>query len=266
MGALIVLLCALFVFIRSGIALRLTARFRPGAVMGYVSSRQRSVSRRLFLFARWFGGLRLRFEGYEGPDLPPVFLLVSNHQSLVDIPALTVAFSRHPLRFVAKKELSRGIPYISIILRIGGHAIISRTGDYRKGHEELRRFAELARQGICPVVFPEGTRSRTGRVGGFYAGAVRIILERARIPVLSVAVDGGYRMSTVPGLLRNLRGTFYRVKPLTLYRAPNGKREILEVLAKIETEIAVQIGAWRDEEEKKPIPSGWVESRPSQAL
>ena len=73
----------------------------------------------------------------------------------------------------------------------GGHGLISRTGNYREGQQELSRFAGLTAQGICPVIFPEGTRSRTGRVRDFYAGGVRIILETAHMPVLSVAVDGG---------------------------------------------------------------------------
>ena len=155
---------------------------------------------------------------------------------------------------MAKKSLSRGIPYASTSLRWGRHALISRTGDYRAGNMELRRFAGLTEQGICPVVFPEGTRSRTGRVNEFYTGAVRIILEQAPIPVLSVALDGGYRLSTLRQLLRNLRGAHYRVKPLTLYPAPKGKREISELLVRIRAEIEAQVREWREAEGG---PSSW---------
>ena len=125
--------------------------------------------------------------------------------------------------------------------------MISRTSDFREGHRELVRFADLAKRGICPAVFPEGTRSKTGFVKSFQAGAVRIILERARLPVLSVAVDGGWRISNLPKALLRLSGTRYRVKPLTLYPAPKGKREILELLATIEKELGGQICAWRRE-------------------
>ncbi len=98
------------------------------------------------------------------------------------------------------------------------------------------------------MVFPEGTRSRTGRVNDFYTGAVRIILEQSPIPVLSVAVDGGYHLSTLRRLLKNLRGARYRVKPLTLYPIPRGKREISELLVRIQAEIAAQVKVWRDAE------------------
>jgi 1-acyl-sn-glycerol-3-phosphate acyltransferase len=244
MGPALVMICSLALFIRSELWLRFVARVRPERLMDLVTRFQPSISRRLFIFARILGGLRTDFA--QAPaGIPKVALIVSNHQSLVDIPALAVSFPFHALRYVAKRELSRGVPYVSTSLRLGRHALISRTGDYRQGQAELRRFASLADAGICPVVFPEGTRSRTGKVRPFYAGAVRIILEHRPMPVLSVAVDGGYRMSTVPRLLGNMRGTHYRVKPLTLYPAPHGKREIIDLLGTVEKEISAQVNAWR---------------------
>jgi 1-acyl-sn-glycerol-3-phosphate acyltransferase len=245
MAAALALFCALFIFIRAGIILRLVALFRPDALLEHVSRTSPIISRTLFACPRMIAGFRLEVERWRGPRLPKVFLLVSNHQSLIDIPALMAAFPRHALRFVAKKELGRGLPYISFVLRRGYHALISRTSDFRAGHEELVRFADLARRGICPAVFPEGTRSKTGFVKSFQAGAVRIILDRAHLPVLSVAVDGGFSISNLPKLLTRLRGTRYRIKPLTLYPAPKGKREMLELLATIEQELGAQVCAWR---------------------
>jgi 1-acyl-sn-glycerol-3-phosphate acyltransferase len=243
-GAALVLACALFIFVRAGIILRIVAAFRPGSLLAHVSRTSPVISRSLFRCARMIAGLRPEFEKWRGPKLPPVFLLISNHQSLVDIPALMAAFPRHGLRFVAKKELGRGIPYISVALR-RAHSLISRTSDFRQGHRELARFAEMAREGICPAVFPEGTRSKTGYVKSFQTGAARIIMERAKIPVLSVAVDGGWRISKLHSLVTRLRGARYRVRPLTLYPAPKGKREIMDLLATIEKELSGQILDWR---------------------
>jgi 1-acyl-sn-glycerol-3-phosphate acyltransferase len=201
------------------------------------------ISRKLFYLARVFGGLRMENERFKG-TLPRVFLMISNHQSLADIPALMLAFPSRDLRFVAKKELGRGLPYISTSLHLGHHALIYRKGNFRQGQRELRRFGALTRRGICPVVFPEGTRSRTGEVRSFFAGAVRVILEHSPVPVLSVAVDGGYRVSTLPRLMNNMRGTLYRVKPLTLYPAPRGKKEISDLLGRVEGEIIAQVREW----------------------
>jgi 1-acyl-sn-glycerol-3-phosphate acyltransferase len=247
MGSGLLLLCVLLIFLRGEALVRYYVRRRPDRLLDHVNRTQPQISRKLFFLARVLGGLRTDFQRYRGP-LPRVFLVVSNHQSLADIPVLALTFPGHSLRFLAKKELGRGIPYVSAVLRLGGHCLISRTANYREGQQELKRFAGLADQGICPVVFPEGTRSRTGRVRDFFAGAVRIILESHPVPVLSVAMDGGYRMSSLPKILNRMRGTLYRVKPLTLYPAPRGKREILELLETIHGEIAAQVNTWRDAE------------------
>jgi 1-acyl-sn-glycerol-3-phosphate acyltransferase len=112
----------------------------------------------------------------------------------------------------------------------------------------MRELAGLSRKGICPVVFPEGTRSRDGSVRGFYAGALRVMLEHQAMPVLSVAVDGGYRIATMPRLMLHSRGVRYRVRPLTLYPAPRGKREIIDLAQRMEREISAQVAAWRRED------------------
>jgi 1-acyl-sn-glycerol-3-phosphate acyltransferase len=255
-GGALFLFCLLFVFLRCEVLLRWYARFRPSGLQKFISDLHPTTGRRLFFLARMFANVRAQFERYRGP-LPPVFLVISNHQTLADIPALTVVFPRHPMRFVAKKSLGHGIPYVSTSLRWGHHALISRTGDYREGQQELRRFADLSKEGICPAVFPEGTRSRSGEVGAFFSGAVRIILERTPMPVVSVAIDGGYRIATLARLLGKLRGTYYRIKPLTLYPAPHGKREIMELLEKVRREIVGQVEVWRKGDQKRGVrPQG----------
>lgn len=241
--SILVVLCALFLFVRSEIALRFAALGGCERLMDAVSHHQHAIPRKLFWLARVFAGMRVSVE--HRVAVPRIFLLVSNHQSLIDIPALTTAFPCHDLRFVAKRELSRGLPYISYALRVGRHALISRKGDFRQGRRALTRFADLAAEGICPVVFPEGTRSRTGAVKSFQTGAFRIVLERSPMAVLSVAVDGGYRLATLPGIMRNLHGARYRMRPLTLYPAPRGKREIAALASRIEAEISGQIREWR---------------------
>jgi 1-acyl-sn-glycerol-3-phosphate acyltransferase len=244
MGPYFMLLCMFAVFFRGEFLLLWMGLRSPRVFMEWLSRYQPRISRRLFSFARMLGGMRSDIQGFPGA-LPPVFAIISNHQSLVDIPAIAIAFPTRSLRWVAKKELGRGIPFVSRSLRFGQSALISRKSDFRAGQKELKRFAALARQGICPVIFPEGSRSRTGMVKDFFAGAVRTVLEQESLPVLSVAVDGGYRVSTLPHLLLHVRGTLYRVKPLTLYPAPHGKREVMELLSRIHDEIGEQVTAWR---------------------
>jgi 1-acyl-sn-glycerol-3-phosphate acyltransferase len=243
MGAALFLLTLLALFVRGDLRLLAVRRRGRAALMKEVSNGQRVLARQLFQLARMFGGLRTDFRRFAGP-LPSVFVVVCNHQSIADIPAVATVFPRHGVRFVAKRELGRGIPYVSRSLRFGESALVSRTKDFSKGQKALRRFAALSEEGICPVIFPEGTRSRSGKVQDFYNGAVRIVLEGHPLPVLSVAVDGGQRIATITRVLTRLRGTTFRVKPLTLYPAPHGKKEIIELLGKLRTEISAQVEAW----------------------
>ena len=244
MGAVLFLFCVFMLFVRGDVALLRANRRGRAAVMAQVSDGQRALARKVFFLAVLLGGLRTDFRKFPGV-LPRVFMIVSNHQSLADIPAITLGFSRHGVRFVAKRELRRGVPYVSRSLRFGRSALVSRTRDFGEGQNELRKLAAVSREGICPLIFPEGTRSKTGRLQEFYSGAVRVILERHPMPVLSVAVDGGHSIATIPRLLLHLRGATYRVKPLTLHPAPHGKKEIMELLAKMKLEISDQVASWR---------------------
>jgi 1-acyl-sn-glycerol-3-phosphate acyltransferase len=244
-GAILTVLCVFFMLFRAEILLRtrLLLVRRPG-VLVWVTDRQVLISRKIFILCRMLTGFRLSFEALPGVPLPRTFLLVSNHQSLLDIPVLMASFPRHGLRFVTKKELGRGLPYISLALRLGGHALISRTGDFGKGRREMKKLASRTAEGVCPVVFPEGTRSRDGGMHPFLSGAFRIILDTAPLPVLSVAIDGGWRMAKLLRIFGVLGSSHYRVKPLTLYPPPRGKREILDVLARAEGEIGAQLAEW----------------------
>ena len=243
MGSVFLLLSLLGLFLRGDLQLLSAARRGRATLMTEVSDGQRALARKLFHLAGLLAGLRTDFRRFTG-TLPRVFMIVSNHQSLADIPAIATVLPRHGVRFVAKRELGRGIPYVSRNLRFGESALVSRTKDFGEGQRALRRLGALSEEGICPVIFPEGTRSRSGKVQDFFNGAVRVILERYPMPVLSVAVDGGHKIATITRVLLHVRGTTYRAKPLTLYPAPRGKKEIIALLGKLKAEISSQVERW----------------------
>jgi 1-acyl-sn-glycerol-3-phosphate acyltransferase len=256
MRAILYMLFFLYHIIREDLVIRTQVLFRgrprrgerpPRWLLDAVTHSQILTGRLIFFVAQRISGFRIYNEAYHSGKLPPVFLLIANHQSLADIPILYYSFPGHSLRFVIKRELGRGIPMVSLISRVGGHALVSRTGDFREGKREMVKLARLASEGISPVIFPEGRRSKTGRLLKFNSGAFRIILETTPLPVLSVAIDGGYRISKLTRIFTNLGKTRYQVKPLTLYPPPKGKRETLELLGKIEAEIAFQLRLWRSE-------------------
>lgn len=209
------------------------------------------IIRRLFSILRWPGGFRYEPDGGPPPDLPERFLVVANHQSLLDIIVVMSYFgSCRAVRLVSKRELGRFIPLVSLVLRIQGHALISRKGEAKQAMDELARFARLcARRGVDPVIFPEGTRSRTGSVGIFHSAGVRRILEEGgSLPVLALAIDGGWKVRNIRGLLRNLRGGRYRVRTAGIYPAPAGKKEILEILERARASISEIVDRWHAED------------------
>ncbi len=126
------------------------------------------------------GGVRI-----ENPRRP--YVVVSNHQSMADIPVL----SHVPweMKWVAKEELFR-IPVVGWMLRLAGDIRLNRT-DRRSGARTLVA-AEKYLAGKCSVIlFPEGTRSMDGRVRQFSEGAFYLAIK-AGVPVLPIAVDGSH--------------------------------------------------------------------------
>jgi 1-acyl-sn-glycerol-3-phosphate acyltransferase len=193
---------------------------------------------------RVYSGMRLERTSRLGGPLPPQFLILSNHQSLLDIPILAWAFRGRSVGFVAKAELTRGLPGLSFVLRKGRHALVPRRGDFRSAHRQLVRLARGIRQDVCPVIFPEGTRSRDRKVGPFHSAAVRTLLARRQIPVLAVALDGGGKVSRLMDILKNLGRCVYRVRLLRLYPAPADRLEVQGVIAGSHALITEQVETW----------------------
>jgi 1-acyl-sn-glycerol-3-phosphate acyltransferase len=123
------------------------------------------------------------------------YLLIANHQSLLDIPIIgATLFSNYP-KYVSKRELARWLPGISYNLRRGGNAIIER-GDRRQATEAIREMATTAEaRGVSAVIYPEGTRSRGGELRRFKKPGTVALLEAAPdTPVVPVTIDGSWRL------------------------------------------------------------------------
>lgn len=178
-------------------------------------------------------------------ELPQQFLIMSNHQSLLDIPVYMNFLRDRDLRFVAKAELGRHVPLVSEMLRVHEHALVPRTGSPSVAMRTLDKFAErTVQRGQIPVIFPEGTRSRDGKLRNFYAAGFRRILDKAPMPVVVCALDGGYKISTLDGIIRNLQDGSYRVKILKIYPAPTCKQEQLAILEEGKSLIQSQLDEW----------------------
>ncbi len=132
-------------------------------------------------------GVKLHVEGKEAiSDGVPRFFM-GNHQSALDIPIIMAALNGH-VRFMAKDTLFR-IPLFGWILYRYGFAPIKRTNP-RVTLRSLERMLErLRRNPISMAVFPEGTRSRDGRLLPLRRGTMKVG-QRSGLPVVPFSIDG----------------------------------------------------------------------------
>lgn len=177
-----VLAVAAYMF-RAMIEFSLRRAFRPAGL-------EKAVTRDYKAWAGYIKRIfRLNLEVHGREHLPPEdgrrLVVVSNHQSQLDIPVLVAALDRH-LGFVAKRELGR-IPLLAFWIRQLGCVLVDRSN-----RTEAHRALEAAAKGmgLSPVVvFPEGTRSKDGALLPLKLGGFRLaILARARI--LPVHIEG----------------------------------------------------------------------------
>jgi 1-acyl-sn-glycerol-3-phosphate acyltransferase len=146
-------------------------------------------------------GARLEVDGAERVDWSRPVLLACNHQSVIDACAMFRA-APVPLYFLLKQEMAR-VPFVGWYARACGMLFIDR--DNRRAGARLRReAAALLRGGGCLCLFPEGTRSRTGQVAPFKAGALQAAID-AGVDVVPVAIDGAGDVLPPTG--------FFRVRP-----------------------------------------------------
>jgi len=204
-----------------------------------------------------YRGFAVQFENRIGQPLPERYVVVSNHQSLLDIPIIMDLLpDGGRARFVAKQELAWGIPLISLLLRTSGHCLVRRKGDALQAVRSVRAMAQRCKaEGTIPAIFPEGTRSRTGALGIFHSAGYRKILEVEPLPILVIAVEGGWKVAKLRDFFRNFGKTAYSVRFLAVLPAPNGRKEALAMLEKSRALIAESLEESRGER-PRTRPSG----------
>ena len=191
-------------------------------------------------------GTRFEVERSEAirPNTP--YLVVSNHQSMFDIPLIgALLFTNYP-KFVAKKDLAHGIPSISYNLRRGGNAIINRNRrDVALAAIEQLGREQVTARGVSAVIFPEGTRAKQGELGKFHVqGTLALLAAAPQAEVVPVAIDGMWRVSQA-GLRPVPFGTRVHVSiGAPLPRSAEEDRE--QILARAQVHIESALHSWRE--------------------
>jgi len=177
------------------------------------------------LFA--LAGIQLEVQGWEAlpesiraGNQPVVFM--STHESNLDPPVLIRAIPVQAT-FISKKELIWA-PLVGWAAWVGGTIFLDR-GKREQAKQSLREAARRIHAGRTVVIFPEGTRTRSGRLGTFKKGGFALAQD-ADVPVVPVSTTGGFRILPAGGW-RLRPGTYRIVFGRPVHPADHPSREAL---------------------------------------
>jgi len=140
-------------------------------------------------------GTTYKIENRETIPTGVPIIFVCNHQSMYDIIAMIWYFRRFHCKFVSKKELGSGIPSVSYNLKHGGSVLIDRK-DPKQAIPAIKGLSEyIEKYKRAAVIFPEGTRSKTGKPKEFAQNGVKILCKYAPSAyVVPVSINNSWKM------------------------------------------------------------------------
>jgi 1-acyl-sn-glycerol-3-phosphate acyltransferase len=185
-------------------------------------------------------GTRFTFNNPHKIEKGVPLILVSNHQSMYDIPPLIWYLRKHHVKFISKKELGKGIPSVSYNLRHGGSVLIDRKNALGS-IKAIENFAQrVEKNNWAAAIFPEGTRSRDGNPKAFKTkGLITMFKHMPSALVVPISINNSWktlRYGKFPmGLGANIKFTVH--KPIKL----SERTDQLELIAEVEKTISESI-------------------------
>lgn len=224
---------ALVIFHPIQVVLRFTGGYHP---------RKKSVDvlNYILVYGLVIMGAKIRFKGFDLLPKDRPFIIVSNHQNTFDIPPIVIGFRKHHPKYVSKIELAKGIPSISYNLRHGGSALIDRKNPRQAVVEIMKLGKHIEKEKYCASIFPEGTRSKDGKVKKFqHAGIASLLKYSPSALIVPYVIDGNSELMKNG----NFPLTFGTELTYTVLPAidPTG-RDIKELTAEIEMKIKAELG------------------------
>lgn len=132
--------------------------------------------------------LPVTVEGLEHIQPGQSYVFVSNHQSMFDV-WLIYGWLPVIFKWLMKAEL-RKVPFVGIACKAAGHIFVDRKNP-KAAMESMEDIKKQLKDGVCTVIFPEGTRTKDGQVGRFKRGAFQIALD-LKLPIIPISLNGCY--------------------------------------------------------------------------
>jgi 1-acyl-sn-glycerol-3-phosphate acyltransferase len=153
---------------------------------------------------RWSSIWGIVVTGREHLQKGKRYILVANHQSLLDILAVCAALPIN-FKFLAKRELFY-IPFMGWAMAIADYIPVDRAS-HKSGREAMHRISRALKKGVSVLLFPEGTRSPDGKIHAFKMGAFKLARDN-KIEILPVVIDGTGRALPKKSWLVKKKSTF----------------------------------------------------------
>lgn len=134
--------------------------------------------------------LPVRVEGRENLEKGHSYIFVANHQGAFDI-FLIYGFLNRNFKWMMKSEL-RKIPFVGVACEKAHHIFVYRHGS-KHIHDAVDRGREVLQSGMSLVVFPEGSRTRTGEMAPFKKGAF-VLADELQLPIVPLTINGSFRV------------------------------------------------------------------------
>jgi len=138
----------------------------------------------------WIHLVKVEVKGRELIDANTSYVFVANHQGAYDIFSI-YGFLGHRFKWMMRKGLSN-IPLIGTACRSAGHIMVD-THSAQGLRNTMANAKKKLHGGLSIVVFPEGRRTSTGKMGSFKNGAFKLALE-FNLPIVPITIDGSYRV------------------------------------------------------------------------
>ncbi|MDH3697833.1 MAG: 1-acyl-sn-glycerol-3-phosphate acyltransferase [Flavobacteriaceae bacterium] len=185
-----------------------------------------------------FLGTRYRFKKAEELPTDRPLILVSNHQSMNDIPPLIWYMRKYHPKFVSKKELGKGIPSVSYNLRHGGSVLIDRKNKEQSLNEIKKLGQYIEKFNRSAVIFPEGTRSRDGITKKFHTGGLKALMSTAPSALLvPISINNSWKLLRYGKFPYGI-GTFISID---VHAPIPNSSEVNKILEEVETKVKSEI-------------------------
>jgi len=180
-------------------------------------------------------GTQYNFENTHNIPTNRPLIVVSNHQSMYDIPPIIWYMRKYHPKFVSKIELGKGIPSVSFNLRHGGSALIDRK-DPKQSIAELQKLGKyIEKHNRSAVIFPEGTRSRNGLPKPFRTTGLKVLMKNAPSAlIVPISINNSWKLLRYGKFPMGL-GSHLKFK---VHPPVENKGNIDELIAQVEATIA----------------------------